>query len=128
LSSKGSPGQSVLNFSSSSAHNRQESPFWLVECERERTSVESDIVYASARLTCRLRTVCAGTVDGPRPGNSRQSALLAQTVSGLVVRTVRGQGPDGPGPDTQILNLCPFSDSKIQMGFERELGLHLVPK
>ena len=56
-------------------------------------------------------------MDGPRPGNSRQSALLAQTVSGLVVRTVRGQGPDGPGPDTQILNLCPFSDSKIQMGF-----------
>jgi hypothetical protein len=105
-------GLSVRNFPSPSAHNRQRRPFWQVESERGVAKSGNNKSATSARLLLR-RTVCCLM--------SQTVCIPNRTIQFLVRRTVHGPWADGPRPDTQFSNVCPFSDFEFQI----RIGAHI---
>jgi hypothetical protein len=116
MNSKQSPGQSVRNFGSPSAHNRQESLLACRVWERKRHVLKVTIWLPLPNLSA-CHGQSAWVCGWSAPCQFKQSALLTWTVQNLIRRTVHGHYPDGPRPDTQISKLCPLSDFKFQIWF-----------
>ena len=84
MNSKQSPGQSMRNFSSPSAHKRQESPLACGVWERKRQVLKVTIWLPLPDLSA-----CHG-----------RSAWVMRTVRALSIQTVCSANSDCPEPDT----------------------------
>jgi hypothetical protein len=116
MNSKKSLKQSARKSNPLKPHKRQNTLLACGVCVWERTIDESD---TKIRLCPSLLPI----VDSLQGDDGWYVAwkpwivcVASRTVQKLIRRTVHGQIPDGPRPDTQFSILCPFLISNFKLG------------